>query len=205
MTSVFIVGRTAGDRRAVRARLEAGGLALEGDGPLIDDALESGASVIVVLEIDPLEARRRGRELPPVLILSDDDGAASRAAAAGASIWGVVPTEATPSELVAAVNALAAGLAVAPPALLATMARTRSEAGPDDGEEAGEWQEHLTPRERHVLELVAEGRSNRAIAEALGISEHTVKFHLASIYGKLGASTRTEAVRRGLRRGLITI
>ena len=65
--------------------------------------------------------------------------------------------------------------------------------------------EPLTPREREVLEWLAEGLTNRAIAARLGISDHTVKFHVASIYGKLGVSTRTEAIRRGLRRGLITI
>ena len=63
--------------------------------------------------------------------------------------------------------------------------------------------EALTGREHEVLELVADGLSNREIASALAISEHTVKFHLASIFGKLGASTRTEAVHRGLRHGLI--
>lgn len=65
--------------------------------------------------------------------------------------------------------------------------------------------EALTPREVEVLELVAEGLPNKAIAERLGISDQTVKFHLASITGKLGASNRTDAVRRAVRRGLITL
>ena len=65
--------------------------------------------------------------------------------------------------------------------------------------------EQLTPRERAVLALVADGLGNREIGRELDISEHTVKFHLASIFGKLGASSRTEAVRRGLRLGLIEI
>jgi len=65
--------------------------------------------------------------------------------------------------------------------------------------------ERLTPREIDVLELVAEGWPNRAIAERLGISDQTVKFHLASISGKLGAANRTDAVRRGVRAGLITL
>ncbi len=56
-----------------------------------------------------------------------------------------------------------------------------------------------------MLALVADGLSNREIANALEISEHTVKFHLASIFGKLGASSRTEAVRRGLQLGLVEI
>ena len=65
--------------------------------------------------------------------------------------------------------------------------------------------EALTPREKDVLALLADGHRNRDIAERLGISEHTVKFHLAAIFGKLGASTRTEAVRKGMKLGLIEI
>ena len=65
--------------------------------------------------------------------------------------------------------------------------------------------EALTAREREVLELVAEGLPNKAIAARLDISDQTVKFHVASIAGKLGASNRTEAVRIATRRGLITI
>jgi ATP/maltotriose-dependent transcriptional regulator MalT len=65
--------------------------------------------------------------------------------------------------------------------------------------------ETLTARELDVLGLVADGLSNRDIGGRLAISEHTVKFHLASIFGKLGVSTRTEAVQRGLRLGIIDI
>jgi DNA-binding NarL/FixJ family response regulator len=65
--------------------------------------------------------------------------------------------------------------------------------------------ESLTIREIEVLELVAEGLPNKAIAARLGISDQTVKFHVASIAGKLGAANRTDAVRRAVRRGLITL
>lgn len=65
--------------------------------------------------------------------------------------------------------------------------------------------ETLTPREIEVLELLAEGLPNKGIAERLGISDQTVKFHVASISGKLGASNRTDAVRRAVRRGLIAL
>ena len=65
--------------------------------------------------------------------------------------------------------------------------------------------EPLTLRETQVLELVADGLSNKAIAGVLGVSDETVKFHLASIFGKLGASNRTDAVRLALRHGLVTI
>jgi DNA-binding NarL/FixJ family response regulator len=65
--------------------------------------------------------------------------------------------------------------------------------------------EPLTPRESEILELLAEGLSNKGIAGRLGISDQTVKFHVASICGKLGAANRTDAVRRALRRGLIAL
>jgi DNA-binding NarL/FixJ family response regulator len=65
--------------------------------------------------------------------------------------------------------------------------------------------ERLTPRETQVLDLLAGGMSNRAMAARLGISEETVKFHLAAIFGKLGASNRTDAVRLALRRGLVSL
>jgi DNA-binding NarL/FixJ family response regulator len=73
----------------------------------------------------------------------------------------------------------------------------------DDSDEA--LNEPLTPREVQVVELLAEGLPNKAIAARLGISDQTVKFHLASISGKLGAANRTDAVRRAVRRGLITL
>ena len=98
--------------------------------------------------------------------------------------------------LVVVVGAVAAGLAVTSPDGIA---------GADPDASSEEVEEPLTPRERDVLELVALGLSNHAIAARLGISDHTVKFHLASIFGKLDVTTRTGAVRRGLTRGLITV
>ena len=76
---------------------------------------------------------------------------------------------------------------------------------PHADEEDEQPSEPLTPREIDVLELLAEGLPNKAIAERLGISDQTVKFHVASIAAKLGASNRTDAVRRGVRRGLVTL
>jgi len=66
-------------------------------------------------------------------------------------------------------------------------------------------EEPLTPREVQVLALLAEGLANKAIAERLGISDQTVKFHVAAILGKLGVANRTEAVRVAVRRGLIAV
>jgi DNA-binding NarL/FixJ family response regulator len=78
--------------------------------------------------------------------------------------------------------------------------------GADDLAESDEIiEEPLTARERQVLELLAEGLANKAIAARLGISDQTVKFHVAAIMGKLGASNRVETVRRAVRRGLIAL
>jgi DNA-binding CsgD family transcriptional regulator len=73
--------------------------------------------------------------------------------------------------------------------------------GPVDAADTGT--APLTPRELEVLRMMADGAANKEIAWKLAISEHTVKFHVASVMGKLNASSRTEAVTRGLRRGLI--
>jgi DNA-binding NarL/FixJ family response regulator len=78
---------------------------------------------------------------------------------------------------------------------------------PPDREDAEKpsFEEPLTPREIEVLELLAEGLPNKAIAERLRISDQTVKFHVSSISGKLNAANRTDAVRKAVRRGLITL
>jgi len=76
---------------------------------------------------------------------------------------------------------------------------------PDSDSDPDAFDEPLTPREVQVLELLAEGLPNKAIAARLRISDQTVKFHVSSISGKLGAKNRTDAVRRAVRRGLITL
>jgi DNA-binding NarL/FixJ family response regulator len=88
-------------------------------------------------------------------------------------------------------------------ALYEVRARLQPDTTYEDGSEVV--QEALTPREIEVLELLAEGLPNKTIAARLGISDQTVKFHVASISGKLGAANRTDAVRRAVRRGLITL
>jgi DNA-binding NarL/FixJ family response regulator len=121
-----------------------------------------------------------------ILIGSADDRARLRAQLNGSvSIVGEFPT----------VDAVRSTRADADVSIVAS-----DEAHPDDG-----LVEALTPREIQVLELLAEGLPNKAIAARLGISDQTVKFHVASIAGKLGASNRTETVRRAVRRGLIAL
>jgi DNA-binding NarL/FixJ family response regulator len=87
----------------------------------------------------------------------------------------------------------------------AVLVAPRVEAGADLDPTPDDFDEPLTPREVQVLELLAEGLPNKAIAARLGISDQTVKFHVSSISGKLGAKNRTDAVRRAAHRGLITL
>jgi DNA-binding NarL/FixJ family response regulator len=113
--------------------------------------------------------------------------------------WGILPLEATQEQIEAAIQAIAAGLSVGPPSLL-NLPLVDSEVGMDL-----QIIDPLTDREMEVLQLLAQGLANKQIAVKLSISEHTVKFHVSSIYTKLGASNRTEAVRMGVRRGLILL
>jgi DNA-binding NarL/FixJ family response regulator len=105
-------------------------------------------------------------------------------------------------EIVAAIEAAAAGLVVLDATGIETLLRAPS-AVSASGSEA--LVEALTPRELEVLQLLAAGLGNKEIASRLAISEHTVKFHVASIMGKLGAASRTEAVTLGIRHGLIMV
>jgi DNA-binding NarL/FixJ family response regulator len=106
---------------------------------------------------------------------------------------GVVQSSASPEQIVQAIKSIASGLTIYDSALMPGASEEESPA------------EQLTAREAEVLRLLAEGLGNKDIAEKLGISEHTIKFHIRSILGKLGAASRTEAVTRGLRSGLIEL
>jgi len=132
----------------------------------------------------------------PTLALVGDPSAARTARAAGAN--GILGRAIDGTRLVAAIHAVAAGLVVVSPELADT---ALSE--PRELDDAG--LEPLTGREQEVLALLAEGLANRDVALALAISESTAKFHVRSILSKLGAATRTEAVVRAMRAGLLEL
>jgi len=159
--------------------------------------------VLVLAEEDVIGSARRAAQ-PPIVLWTDEPGAAIRLAQWNVPSWGVVRRKVPARQMQAAVLAVASGLCVIPPG---TAVRVPSETRDEDFEGQMDLTvvEPLTAREREVLDLASQGLSNRAIGAVLGISEHTVKFHLAAIYGKLGVTTRTAAVRRGLRRGIIEI
>ncbi len=132
----------------------------------------------------------------PVTVLLAGPGETAATLAAGAR--GLLLRSADSPQVAAALAGVAAGLTVVDPLLSGTLLPARDQP-PDRPVEA------LTPRERDVLQLLADGLPNKAIAERLGISEHTVKFHVNAIVGKLGARTRTEAVTRAARLGLLIL
>jgi two-component system, NarL family, response regulator YdfI len=132
-----------------------------------------------------------------VILLADHLPRAFSAVALSTGVRAVLPSDVSQDQLVAALEAAASGLVVVHPADV--------EAAFPTSRPLAELVEPLTRREREVLQMLAAGLGNKAIAARLAISEHTVKFHVASILGKLGAGSRTEAVSLGIRRGLVLL
>jgi DNA-binding NarL/FixJ family response regulator len=163
---------------------------------VVNDSLEDDmeANVIITLASHASLRETAAVDSPSasILLLSDDPinvrdlKRASRA-------WGILPTDASAEELSAAVHALSQGLVVGTSTLLFASESEPLSQGP------------LTDRESEVLGLLSRGLANKQIAVELGISEHTVKFHVSSIYTKLNVTNRTEAVRAGLHGGWIVL
>ena len=141
--------------------------------------------------------------LPPgVVMLTDDPRPALGVELLRRGGRAVLPRHASNEEIVAAIEAVAAGLVVLHPEAMTSL-RSASLARP--GAVAAVADQRLTAREIEILGLIAEELGNKAIAARLRISDHTVKFHIASIFAKLSAGSRTEAVTIGVRQGLIMI
>jgi two-component system, NarL family, response regulator YdfI len=138
----------------------------------------------------------------PAVLLVRNSTSEAVAAALRAGVKAVLGSGRSGPEIIAAVEAAAAGLVVLDPSGIETLLRAPSA---PSGLGAEALAEALTPREIEVLQLLASGLGNKEIASRLVISEHTAKFHVAAIMGKLGASSRTEAVTLGIRHGLIMI
>jgi NarL family two-component system response regulator YdfI len=138
---------------------------------------------------------------PPWVVLVDDPRPAWLAEALRGGVRGLLPREATEEEVLGALRAVAEGLFCCHPEHLARIVPGSSAPSAVDAGPAP----NLTSREREILLRLAAGLGNKQIAAQLAISEHTVKFHLSSIYSKLDANSRAEAVAAGLRRGLVWI
>ena len=164
-----------------------------------DPSALSEADVVLLADEELLEEAAVAEDgTQAIVLISDDDQVLTRLRALPLRGWGVVLPDAPQEELAAAVSAAAQGLIVLPKPLTARLLQGSAAS-------VEELSEPLTAREREVLELLGRGLSNRLIAQELHISEHTVKFHISSLYAKLEVSNRAEAVSQGARHGLISL
>ncbi len=198
MIRVRVIAPSPALRAGLRSMLEAdAGISVEEEASSRSERVpaDDDVDVIVVAPASPGSGSglpEEGRLGTPILFLRSEP-VDIRTLAAYSTAWGILPLDSSAAELQAAVRALAAGLLVAAPALVTASGETPPSSGP------------LTDRETEVLTLLSKGLANKQIAVALGISEHTVKFHVSSIYAKLNATNRTQAVREGLRNGWIAL
>ncbi len=206
MTRVYIVARTPMIRAGLRQMLTSGDTEVTGEAASLTDieGVLDGVDVLVVGDTEMLEYAARsviGDGALGIVVLSGDDRPVEALDALPLRGWGIVPLDAPASELLAAVEAVGQGMVV-----LSLPVARRLIAHPSTVQALGTepLDEPLTARELEVLSLLSQGLPNKLIARDLGISEHTVKFHISSIYTKLGASSRTDAVNRGARHGLIS-
>jgi DNA-binding NarL/FixJ family response regulator len=175
----------------------------------LSESVEELQPDVVVAEITgqdrtlPEEILKLSEEAPVAIVLLVDDANTERDLdALRNGVRAVLPRNMSTAGIVAAIEAVGAGLAVLPPEGLDNLLR---ESTASHRAVSPPLVEALTPREIEVLGMMVEGWGNKEISTRLGISEHTVKFHVASIMGKLNASSRTEAVTSGIRHGLIML
>ncbi len=207
---VLVVASSPLARAGLTALLdEASGITIVGqsDGDL-SDALDIYRPDVMIWDMgwEPLQYLDRLQEVGdlPVLALIADESAALEASAAliGAGARGLLLHNARAGTLASALIALGQGLVVIAPAVAEAL---RAEPSLSPARQTNPLIDALTPRELEVINLIAEGLPNKTIAGKLGISEHTVKFHVNAILTKLGAQSRTEAVVRATRMGLIAL
>lgn len=202
---VFVLAPSPMVRAGLRAMLAGGEpeveVAGEAAAPADLTVTSSEADVVLLADEELLEeaARIVAEDGDGALVLlADDEGAIPLLMESALKGWGIVAPDAPPGELSAAVVAAGQGLVVLPKPL-ADRLLVGETAVPEAAAET------LTARETEVLDLLSRGFPNKQIARQLGISEHTVKYHVSSVFTKLGTSSRAEAVGRGARLGLITL
>jgi len=185
------------------------GIVLAGSGPIQDAATlaERGDPDVLVFDggegdaddLAPVAGLTSGQPGLPIVVLALDTG--EQALALGLGAAALLPAGLEADALRSAIVASSQGLVtVTRPDLAVWLAQEARAAVP-----AGTMIEALTRREHEVLQLLAQGMTNRRMAERLAVSEHTVKFHVAALLGKLGARTRAEAVARAIGQGLLPV
>ena len=183
-------------------------------GDSLTDDIEAHEPQVVLLAVDPRDSAPPAiasrialspdavSRTPAFVLLTDAPTAAWVADAVRSGARSVLPRDSSPEEIVAALEAAAVGLVTLPSELANDLVSTRVSTLPRHGTAVTQ---PLTRREVEVLGMLAEGLANKNIAARLGISEHTVKTHVASILTKLDAFSRAEAVAIGARQGLILL
>ncbi len=202
---VLIVSAYQAMRAGLRAMLDGhDGLLVVGEAAALGDGgeVELSAVDIVVAQIDneaaAAEIQEASAQVPLVLLARRAESLAGAFETGGAP-RGYLVEPASAEEIAATIAAVAQGLIVLHPATVHEREQPRFTAAMSEGTSA------LTPREQEVLALVAAGLPNKGIALQLKISEHTVKFHVGAILGKLGAASRTEAVTLAVRGGMLPL
>jgi two-component system, NarL family, response regulator YdfI len=210
VTRIFLIAEPGQPRERIEELLQATDLPIVGrsdDLGTFDEGLADEVEIVLVDAIteppddllDTLQDTGLLRE-SKVVLLTDRVTSDWLNRALRAGVRGIFPPEPEAEVFTAGLHAVARGLIVIHPNELRA---PRAQGNP--WVDTQEFVEPLTTREREVLHMLSEGLGNKEIAGRLKISEHTVKFHVASILGKLGASTRTEAVSLALRRGMILL
>jgi NarL family two-component system response regulator YdfI len=201
---VLIAASSAIVRAGLTSLLVSEGIEVAGNAATLEEVATLTSDTPVDVLVAELE--EPGDEFPTefvAVLLIDSPLPEWSAEALRAGVRGLLPREVDAAELAAAVRAAAAGLVTVHPQFLDELFTSASSSVRDllplrPGQS-------LSPREIEVLRMLADGLGNKIIAHRLGISEHTVKFHVASIMAKLDAGSRTEAVTQGIRRGLIML
>ena len=211
MIRVFLIAASPLARAAMQNRLKAQSVKIVGHAAAIDaisgELSDTQAEVLLVDGvgqspediIESLGDSELAAEIPIVLLTDAAQTASAQALQAG--IRALLPSEISADQVAAALQAAAAGLVVLHP----TEVPAAFPAVAPASQPLVELAEPLTRREREVLQMLAAGLANKEIGARLNISDHTAKFHVAAILGKLGAATRTEAVALGIRRGLVLL
>lgn len=212
MTRVFIVAGPHPARSSLENVLASRRMAIVGRShgleSAVDQILDSEPDAVVV-EAAGENAESLLRELlgsgiaeeVAVVVVTDQAPGGWFAEALRGAVRAILPLEVSSDQLVVAIEAAASGLVILHPREVGSVLPVAS----TESRQLAELAEPLTPRESQVLQMLASGLGNKEIAVKLSISEHTVKFHVASILGKLGAATRTEAVSLGIRHGLVLL
>ena len=212
MIRIFIIAPALAVRVGLRSLVEADpSVQVIGESSSLAEVEEapSEADVLIWSPMVPIDQKSlhldiselKIEQTTAVLLMHNDPDVIVEMAKLPVRAWGLLAPESSQEELVAAIHAIHEGLAVSDPGWLRQLIDRKHV----KREPGGDMIESLTGRESEILQLLAQGLANKQIATRLGISAHTVKFHISSIYNKLGATSRTEAVRLGLKEGLILL